>query len=85
MPYEILYESIEDIENKLRSLKEKGVKIEDCIIKINKNNVKFKIRSKNTLYTIVLSPDKLGRNVEELKGLAEELSKTIDCGEPKTL
>jgi len=85
MPYELTYSSEAEIKEKIELLKKRGVKVEECIIKVNKNNVKLKIRAKRTLYTIVLSPEKIAGGVEELKAKAQEYASLIGCEEPKVL
>lgn len=85
MPYEILYNSLDELEKKLEGIKEKGVKIEKCIIKVNKDNVKLKIRAKHTLYTAVLDEERTGKNKDELEQISKELAKKIGCEEPEIL
>lgn len=86
LPYEILFSTLEELKEKLRSIKNKGIKVEECYVKVNKDNVKFKVRTRRILYTAVLKPDQLGKKLEELKEMAVgELGSEVGCSEVKTL
>ncbi len=85
MPYEIIYNSLDELEKKLEEIKTRGIKIEKCIIKLNRDNVKLKIRAKHMLYTAVLDKKRTGKNKDELEQISKELAKKIGCEEPEVL
>ena len=77
MPQEIKYN---DINEAIEVAKEIAKRASECRIKVNKKNVKLKLRTKKKLYTIVLTPEKLGlSSIEEVKNKAREIANTIGC------
>ncbi|AFH43070.1 hypothetical protein IOK49_04720 [Fervidicoccus fontis] len=83
MPYEVLFKNLDEANEKVKKL----VKEPDlCLIKVNKENVKLKIRDKNKLYTLVFSKENVGvSSVEELKKVATDIATKISCKETKEL
>jgi hypothetical protein len=76
MPEEILYANLDDLLAKLKKLVERS---EECRIKVNKDNVKLKVRTKRKLYTAVLISEKAGVPKEALADKAKELASSAGC------
>ncbi len=77
MPYEILFNTIEEAVEKVKT---KIKEAEECRIKENKDNIKVKIRTKKQLYTLVFTPEKLGvKDVSELKSIVDDFTAKINC------
>lgn len=76
MPKEILYENVDALLNELKKIVEKSL---ECRIKINKDNVKLKIKTKRKLYTAVLTPERVGVSIDALKEKARELATQVGC------
>lgn len=76
MPEEILYANLEDLLNQLRKLVERSV---ECRVKVNKDNVKLKVKTRRKLYTAVLTPEKTGTPLEALRSKAKELASSAGC------
>ncbi len=77
MPQEIRYN---DVNEAIEKAKELVKRAKECRIKVNKDNVKLKIRTKKRLYTIVLTPDKLGlKSIDELRNKVKEIASSIGC------
>ena len=77
MPYQILFDNIDEAVEKV---KQKVHSMEECRVKINKNNVKIKIRTRKRLYTLVLTPDNTGASsIDEVKGVVDSILEKIGC------
>lgn len=76
MPEEILYINVDDLLAKLKKLVERS---EECRIKVNRDNVKLKVKTKRKLYTAVLTPEKIGVPKEALITKAKELASSAGC------
>ncbi len=83
MPEEIIYNNIDEAVEKV---KKKTTNIIECRVKVNRDNVKVKVRSKKKLYTIVLDKEITGiENIDELKKTAEEIVSKLGCQENKVV
>jgi hypothetical protein len=77
MPYQILFDNIEEAVEKV---KQKAHAIEECRVKNNKDNIKIKVRTKRTLYTLVLTPENTGTSsIDEVKGMVDSILEKIGC------
>lgn len=80
MPYEIVFKDYDEAAGKVKS---RVKDIEECRIKVNKDNIKLKIRGKKELLTLVFKKD--GSNIEELKKSVAELATKLGCKELKEI
>jgi len=76
VPAELLYDDVGNLLEQLKALAERS---EECRIKVNKKNVKLKVRTKRRLYTAVLTPEKTGVSLENLLSKAQELASQAGC------
>lgn len=76
MPAEILYSNLDELSDRLKKL---NSPIIECRLKINKENIKLKIRTKRRLYTAVLTPEKTGIDMKSLEERAREMASLIGC------
>lgn len=83
MPYEILFSNLEEAEKKVKEL---AVVPQECRLKVNKEEVKLKLRSKRTLYTLVFKKENTGAtSAEDLKKIATDFATKIGCSSVKEL
>lgn len=76
MPQEVLYKDYNDLLERLKAIAARG--LQECRVKVNKDNVKLKLRTRRRLYTVVLRADRVS-DVQALKQRAQEIAKQIGC------
>lgn len=83
MPHEILFSNVDEAEKKVREI---GAQIQECRLKVGKEEVKLKLRTKRTLYTLVLKRENTGAgSIEDLKKVATELATRLGCPSVKEI
>ncbi len=78
MPEEIRwYGGLDKVLERTRELASRAI---ECRLKWNKDNAKIKIRTKRKLYTLVLTPERLGTSSEEeFKAKVKEIADSLNC------
>jgi hypothetical protein len=83
LPHEIIFSSLEEAEKKVKQL---SVTFQECRLKTDRDEVKLKLRTKRTLYTLVFKKENTGAgSPEELKKMATDFATKIGCSSVKEL
>jgi hypothetical protein len=77
LPQELLFSTLDEAEKKVKELRQPP---QECRLKVNKDEVKLKLRTKKTLYTLVFRKENTGAsNNEDLKKIASDFATKIGC------